>query len=474
MRNKLLWKLLGAYIPLILVAVIVLNFFVSFSLRHHFEDGLTEKLYGNSLLVESFLEKDIATKNLQAIQQKTIAISKQLNLRITVIAFDGTVLGDSEHNPTLMENHSDRPEVRNALAHGTGEVKRFSDTLQYTMKYFAVSMHAQDKPTGVIRFAIALKEVDQQIRVLYRAVLLGGIVAALLMILVGYFISRSITNPIREMEKIAHLISKGDFSQKISVQGTGELGSLAHSLNRMAEKLQTQIESLKRMDKVRTDFVANVSHELKTPLTSIKGYVETLQDGALEDTENAEKFLQIINKHADSLTLIVDDLLTLSDLETSTSRLHKQTFDLHALLEEISLGFGHAFREKKINIEIQAHAETFSITADKEKINQVFVNIIDNAVKYSEKGKKITLTVTKDTHAIVVAVQDQGIGIPEKYIPRVFERFYRVDKARSREAGGTGLGLAIVKHIVSLHAGTIHVVSRENQGTSVTVTLPIA
>ncbi|MBU0468219.1 MAG: cell wall metabolism sensor histidine kinase WalK [Candidatus Omnitrophica bacterium] len=474
MRDKLIWKFLGAYVPLILFAVIVLNFFVSFSLRRHFEEQISERLYSNAVLVGTIIKADMERGDIQEIQKRTGSLSKQLGLRITVIDEKGIVLGDSENNPQELEKHADRPEVIEAFKNGKGETKRFSDTLNYNMKYLAVPFYSNGKTIGVVRLAIALNEVDAQIRVIYRAVLFGGIIAAILMIFVGYYISRSITNPISEMKTIAQRISSGDFSQKIKVRSKDELGSLANSLNKMAEDLQAQIESLKKMDKVRTDFVANVSHELKTPLTSIKGFVETLQDGALDDQENAQKFLGIIRKHADYLTNIVDDLLTLSEAERGLDRLQRTTFDLKDLLDEIVLGFGHAFKEKKLNMDFEIKGKDFKIAADRGKINQVFVNIIDNATKYTDKNGRIKLLISNKDNKISVLIEDNGVGIPPKDISRVFERFYRVDKARSREVGGTGLGLAIVKHIVSLHNGEVSIDSVVKKGTKVSVVLPCA
>jgi len=472
MRDKLIWKLLGAYIPLILLAIVVLNFFVSIKLRKLVEDKISEQLYHSSLLIGSILQEDIALKKKEKIRDQIYNISKKLDSRITVIDKNGTVYGDSEYDPKQMENHSDRPEVIRALENGRGESIRLSDTLKFNMKYVAVPYLINNEIAGVIRLAIPLNDLESQIRVIYRAVLIGGICAAIMVFIVGFFISKSITNPIREMEKIAQSISRGDFSKKINLKTKDELGSLAKSFNRMADNLQAQIDNLKKMDKVRTDFVANVSHELKTPLTSIKGYIETLQDGALDDKENAERFLTIIKKHADSLTNIVNDLLILSEAEAGNETLNKTTFDIKSFIDEIILGFGHDLNEKNINAEFESRNDTIEIYADKGKIEQVIVNVIDNAIKYTENGRKIKINLSKERDIIFISIQDNGIGISEKHLSRVFERFYRVDKARSRKVGGTGLGLAIVKHIVFLHEGEIEVESSVGQGTKINIKLP--
>ena len=228
------------------------------------------------------------------------------------------------------------------------------------------------------------------------------------------------------------------------------------------------------MDRVRTDFVANVSHELKTPLTLIKGYIETLEDKAINDTEKAGKFISIIKDHTNRLSNIIDDLLSLSELELSRDSIEISEFDLKSLIDDIALGFGHALAAKQQKLTIEPQGNNFKISADRDKIEQVFVNLIDNAVKYTNDGGRIEICLVQKKGEVVVTVEDDGFGIPREDLDRVFERFYRVDKARSRQLGGTGLGLGIAKHIVLAHKGQIRIESEVNRGTKVFVTLPKA
>jgi two-component system phosphate regulon sensor histidine kinase PhoR len=229
----------------------------------------------------------------------------------------------------------------------------------------------------------------------------------------------------------------------------------------------------KKFERLRTEFVANVSHELKTPLTSIKGFVETLQSGALKDPENANRFLDIIDKQTNRLEHLVNDLLTLSSLESqelimdfrkdmigkilsSVIGLHKAQFDR----------MGHA-------IELRVLGDLPLVSVDRQRIEQVFLNLLDNAIKFTPQGGRISVLACLDDEFIRVDVQDTGIGIALEHLPRLFERFYRVDKARSRELGGTGLGLAIVKHIVIAHKGKVTVSSKLGVGTTFSVFLPV-
>jgi signal transduction histidine kinase len=228
---------------------------------------------------------------------------------------------------------------------------------------------------------------------------------------------------------------------------------------------------LKQLDKVRTDFVANVSHELKTPLTSIRGFVETLEDGAINDRDNARRFLAIIKKHTERLGNIIDDLLRLSELE-SGGGIEMAEFDLNGLIGEVVMGFGHALSAKQQNLTVAHTTDDFIIRGDRDKLEQVFVNLIDNAIKYTKQGGRIEIRLAEAEGLVTVTVEDNGIGIPKDDVERVFERFYRVDKARSREVGGTGLGLSIAKHIVLAHNGNIGVESEVGKGTRIVVKLP--
>jgi two-component system phosphate regulon sensor histidine kinase PhoR len=231
------------------------------------------------------------------------------------------------------------------------------------------------------------------------------------------------------------------------------------------------ITEIRKLETIRSDFIANVSHELKTPLTSIKGFIETLLEGALDDKENNRNFLEIIHEHAERLNNLVNDLLSLSHLESKEITLENKDISLRQLVEGVILGFNAQLRKKNIEVKNELPAG-LSVKADKNRVEQVFTNLIDNAIKFN-KDKGFIKIYSHDVNGKVkIIVEDSGIGIPEKDIPRIFERFYRVDKARSRELGGTGLGLSIVKHIVELHGGIVGVESIEDFGSKFWFILP--
>lgn len=231
------------------------------------------------------------------------------------------------------------------------------------------------------------------------------------------------------------------------------------------------ITEIRRLETMRRDFVANVSHELRTPLTSIKGFVETLLEGALDDKENSVNFLKIINSHAERLNTLINDLLDLSHIESKEILLKKDKFPLSILVDEVMLGFKSQAKKKGVEIKNEI-PQGFQIVADRSKIEQVLANLINNAIKYNKEKGSARIYSEQLTAGIKIVVEDSGSGIPAKDIPQIFERFYRVDKARSRELGGTGLGLSIVKHIIELHSGVVGVESTEGLGSKFWFTIP--
>jgi two-component system phosphate regulon sensor histidine kinase PhoR len=225
------------------------------------------------------------------------------------------------------------------------------------------------------------------------------------------------------------------------------------------------VTEIVQLSAIKKDFVVNVSHELRTPLTAIKGFVETLED---EGVEKSKRYLEIIKRHTDRLISIVQDLQQLAELE-SVEKMELEKVNIAQLLAPILKMFETQLSKKGIQVELNVN--NIEVSADPFRLEQVFINLIDNSIKYTEKGK-ITITAEQDIRQTKIVVEDTGIGIPKEHIPRIFERFYVVDKSHSRKMGGTGLGLSIVKHIVQVHHGTISIESEVGKGTEVTITLP--
>ena len=260
------------------------------------------------------------------------------------------------------------------------------------------------------------------------------------------------------------LLSEKTFEIQVSpVSGDGDLlGAVGvfHDVTR-----------LKELERIRAEFVANVSHELKTPLTSILGYVETLAEGAVEDKENRMKFLAIIDDHAKKLSGLIEDLLLLSSVESGKNALRLESVDVEKILEKVLRYLDFKIREKKIRIEKEIAPAPFFIRVDAALFERVLSNLLDNAVKYSAAGGRVLVRALENASGPVIEILDDGIGISESDLARIFERFYRVDKSRSRESGGAGLGLSIAKHIVESHGGKLEVESALQKGSKFTVRL---
>jgi two-component system phosphate regulon sensor histidine kinase PhoR len=233
------------------------------------------------------------------------------------------------------------------------------------------------------------------------------------------------------------------------------------------------ITRLKELEKIRRDFVANVSHELRTPLTTIKGYAETLLEGALKE-EVASQFVQVIKRHSDRLEKIVEDLLILSKIESKEFQLRRESLSVSDLIEDVLDFIKEPLNKKKMSVFVGELPPTLLVYGDRQYLEQVLINILDNAIKYGHERGRIVISATeRDQREVEISVKDDGIGVPKEDLLRVFERFYRVDKGRSRELGGTGLGLSIVKHIVQAHGGRIWVESQLGEGSTFYFTLPI-
>lgn len=476
MGTRIVWKFVAAFVLLILGSVFILNFFVSIKLNDYLESTISERLKSNAILSARLMENTILLPG--RVQYKARELGALLGVRVTVIDARGKVLGDSDQSSENMGPHADRPEVVDALSSGMGESVRYSKTLGYSMKYVAVAVVGQGpEAEGVVRLSMPLSELDVRVKSIYRIVLNGGFVAVGFVIVMGFIVSRIVMSPITEMTEVARGITDGDFSRRLRVRGHDEFAVLASTLNSMSEELEFRMRRLKEANRTKTELVANVSHELKTPLTSILGYIETLEHGALDDRLNARRFLGIIRKHAEGLGNTVEDLLKLSELEFSMrGRLEPEQFDMLLLMDDIIAGFGPAVARKGQSL-LSEHeggheGEGFMLMGDRLKIEQAIVNMVDNAIKYTPEGGEVRVVVRGDARDMEVSVSDTGVGISPEHIERVFERFYRVDKARSRSLGGTGLGLAIVKHTVLLHGGTVDIKSEPGVGTTITIRLP--
>ncbi len=519
--------------------------------------------------------------------------ARQTGARVTLVAPDGRVVGESERSAEelwSLENHGARPEVKAALAGRVGRDLRRSATTQSPLLYVALPVRDARQVIGVLRLALPLSAVTASYETLHQVMLAGGAVALIVALGIGLFVAGRVTHPVVEMQSIARRMSEGNFLVRAPTRSTDEIGTLGRSLNVLASRLREKIRDLegeqakvtaildgmmegviavdghehivlmneraraifqlgalrgerkpflevirnadlhevfrasggaapgtvarrevslttpverilqvnavplvlagegpgvvmvlhdvtplRRLEQVRTEFVANVSHELRTPLTAIQGYLETLLSGALEEKDHARRFLEIVLRHTERLGRLLNDLTDLSNIELGKVTLRKTPTRLDELVESVLAIAGPRAASARVALRAELPSDLPLVDADHDRLAQILINLVDNAVKYTRAGGSVRVSAGETGQGTVeVVVTDTGVGIPPADLPRITERFYRVDKTRSRELGGTGLGLAIVKHLVLAHGGELRIESEPERGTTVRFTLPVS
>jgi two-component system phosphate regulon sensor histidine kinase PhoR len=469
---KIFLKIIVGVLCVLVVALTAVDFLASRVAQRNYNQTLTRELEEKGRMLALLDVNHLDRTKFQD-------LAKESGARLTFIDRAGLVINDSEGDPRAMENHATRPEVIAALAGRPGSHLRTSNTTGAMLMYVAVPARG-----GALRLAVPLRDVNSKInemrKQLFTAVALAFVPAMILAVFFARYVSWKLAMIIDYAGKLA----RGEFQARLKRGGRDELGVLTEQLNETGEKLQAMFEQLQRehvelekLERVRKDFVINVSHELRTPLASIQGYTETLLDGAVYDPEHNVRFLTIIRQNAERLGRLTADLMTLSRLELKTTRFQFASYYVQDLLGDCCDSMRPIAEKKHIQIILEEGSPTYEVFCDSEAVHQVMSNLLDNAIKYTPPGGKIAVGSKKvergQTEMIEIFVRDTGMGIPADELPRLFERFYRVDKARSRQMGGTGLGLAIVKHLVRAMGGDVRVESEPGSGSTFLFRLPV-
>ncbi len=330
---------------------------------------------------------------------------------------------------------------------------------------YAHAIRIGDRQVGALVYISTVQEIYENLHSIQVKILTWLVVVAALVLILSMFVMRLFTRPIGELSEGIRRMTGGDLSARVNVRGRNEFSELARAFNSMSEKIEA-------LDKARSQFVSNASHELKTPLSTMKILIETLLYQDPVDPAMTKDFLGDVNKEIDRLNRIVSDLLTLVNMDSGGTKLNLADLSLNALLEEQVKRLLPLARENGIEINLEMKEEV-AVSGDSLKLQQVIYNVIDNAIKYTPRGGEVETTLTRSGKRAVIRIADTGIGIPAEDLPHIFDRFYRVDKARSRATGGTGLGLSIVKQIVQIHGGDIRATSTEGKGTTFEIELPV-
>ena len=593
-RRSIALKLTLTLIGFVAISSAVAGLYLSRALQAFAVESLETRLGAVAAVAHDEAAAALRSGTPAAMQELVGRIARSTGARVTLIAPDGRVLGESERglgDLAAMDNHADRPEVRAALGGRQGRDLRHSTTIAAPLLYVAVPVRVDGRLVGALRLALPVSAVTASYATLHQVMLAGGAVTLLVALAIGVFVAGRVTRPVVEMQSIARQMSEGSFLVRAPTGSTDEIGMLGRSLNVMAGRLrekigdleqeqakvtaildamvegviavdgqehvllmnekaramfalgsvrgegkpflevirnadlheifravhaggeaalQREIEltspprilgvnavrlaasgdrsvpgpgvvlvlhdvtALRQLERVRTEFVANVSHELRTPLTAIQGYLETLLSGALEERENARRFLEIALRHSERLGRLLNDLTDLSNIELGKVALRREPVRVDEVAASVVGIIAPRAARAKVDVTSQVPPDLPQVPADRDRLAQILLNLVDNAVKYTPEGGSVTVAARRGAASTIeVAVTDTGIGIPPAELPRITERFYRVDRARSRELGGTGLGLAIVKHLVMAHGGELGIESEQERGTTVRFTLPI-
>jgi len=586
-RLNLFWKLGFASFALLIAVLLSMDFYAERALSRNYERAGFEQLASIARIALAHppqLAPAETSQSSPSLQEwvKQMAAS---GARVTVIASDGRVLADSQADVSTMENHAERLEIRDALAKGSGQSIRHSVTIGRDLSYYAVRLSLAGGPPVVLRFALPLQTVDEELWQFRRGLWLASLFVLLVTGTISLLISRSFAGRVDRLMRFSLRVAEGDFRPLDANRSGDALEALAISLNQTAARLdrtirtlteernlssailgsmvegvavvnsserlvfanqgfvsilgldvppqsgralvevvrQTELLSavrqvlkgdprveseivtgtlrqhyfavtvasvratedagavivlhditdLRKLERVRRDFVANVSHELRTPLTAIQGFSETLLAGAIDDPQNRVRFLEIILDHSRRLARLTEDLLMLSKMDADRLELEIHRLSVSQFVESCVETAQRPAAEKDLRISVNLSPSLPDIAADRRRLAEVLQNLLDNAIQYTPAGGQIMVSASLENEEVVFTVSDTGIGIPQADQPRIFERFYRVDVARSREVGGTGLGLSIAKHLVEVHGGRIWVESAVGQGSQFHFSVPI-
>ncbi len=448
MKKKINLYLIGISIAVVIAAMLCMTAVFYSLLQRQVKSDLfvNAEVLKDTGLFEKDLEKENPDDRMFELLERDFKDTGVL--RITWIDVDGTVLYDNGTDPAQMENHADRPEFVSALESGEGEAVRRSDTMGENTVYIALQL----EDGTVLRLASDVRNIFS----IFATVVPILIVIVLAIILVSAIAARLMTRQLlAPIDEIAQNME--------NISNTPVYEELVPFVN----TIRTQHEDILSAAQARQDFSANVSHELKTPLTAISGYAELIENH-MADEEQVTRFAQQIHQNADRLLSLIDDIIRLSELDgSSADQMTFEQMDLYETAESCVDLLQVTAQKKKVQLYLEG--ESCPMCGNKTMITELINNLCQNAIHYNKEGGEVKVSAHMERERPTLVVADTGIGIPKDMQERVFERFFRVDKSRSRQTGGTGLGLAIVKHIVELHDAEITLQSEVGEGTTITV-----
>ncbi|MEW5784562.1 MAG: HAMP domain-containing sensor histidine kinase [Bacillota bacterium] len=482
-------RLMLSYLMVTLAVLGVISIIFVTLMQRYFFSVEGWQLAGRGEKAAELLKEPLLEQDLPALTRLTETLAFSYDAYLWVTDRTGTVLVNSGNNPDKLGLRVEQNEIQHVLA-GNVITKQITGPGYNSLFYMAPVYEPGYDPNedqedesdpdgnaahvvGALAISFPMGPLFGTIAEVTRLGIYAAFGAAALAALIGYTLSRRIAYPIEEMSKVALELSEGRFEKRASYRSDDELGKLAVTLNYAVERVSETIEEQRRTVKLQRDLISDISHEFRAPLTSLRGFLELMQSGKIKPEEK-NKYLEIMHEDTLHLSRLVQDLLDLASLESHQFTLHKVKHDLDALLRTSIQHLQLAAAAKGAAIEIQSLSDTPPVEVDENRFHQVIVNLVENAVRYSPPGGKVIVKAGAHQGGALVEVIDSGAGIPEAELPFIWNRFYKVDKARTRVDTGSGLGLAIVRQIVELHGGRVAVESSPGKGSTFSFWLPTA
>ncbi len=467
--RRLKWKIMAAYTVLIFVTMTVLGVRLLVTMERYYEEEVEEGLRGHAYLVKAVLEEELASgKPFETLSDISEELVKRIQARIELFSPQRQLLSRSANEGLEEKDYVQLKRLKSGLGCAVCHLEVGQRSASFSVP---VSIEKNGKTVAIAKVSASLagvKRVGSKVR---RMVILTLAVTLLLAVLIGARLADSIAKPIVEMSEVSQRIAEGHLDQRVKASSKDEVGLLAENFNRMISRLQSMMLRLSEEAKRREDFVSDISHQLRTPVTAILTTTEALLSGGKDDPEVAQQFLDSLAQQSEQLSKLLDGLLSMSRLGMDKIKPSQAKVSLHNCVNRVVKQMAPIAERKGIRISIEV-PDRLTVAAGLQHLEQVFANLIDNAIKYSPDGGWVTISAQETGQWVSVSVKDTGVGIDERDLPHILDRFYRGEQARQLEPKGSGLGLSIVKEIVEAYGGKVSVDSQPGKGSRFVVHLP--
>jgi signal transduction histidine kinase len=410
-----------------------------------------------------------------AINERLAILTQALSANTAILDLDGNILYGQSANDQLPRKFLLEPGFKERLFGGENVVFSGKITgINEEMFFVAIPLEKDNQVIALVVTYSPLASIKHHVNNIKESTLIGALIGIFLATMLSMLVSRKLIRPLAKMEETARHIAEGEFGRQIQVTSEDEVGRLACSFNRMSTQLSEKIEAIVRLDRLRQELLSDVSHELRTPLTVIRGFSEAVLDGLVKSKEQEQLYLKNIIDESERLRRLVDELLDLKGMEAAKTFDEMEYVVLNKLVQITVERLRHMANSKEITLTLTVLEQNITVWGNIDRLKQVLTNLLDNAIKHSETGGSVSVTLGIKNMYAFISVKNAGAGIPREELVNIWERFYKVDKSRSRRGTGTGLGLSIVRKIIEMHDGKVSAESEPGHGAVFTVSLPSA